>query len=85
MSKFDNMNKETLPDPLTGGTMDFYTNQDGTFAMCIPHQAIPIKCQTPKITYEPITEGIRVWSFEPPKTEDAEYEILTPKQLTDEK
>lgn len=84
MSKFENLNKETIPDPLTGGTQDIYTSKDGTFMMCIPDREIPFN-HIP-IAHEIKTEdkgnGIRVWSFElPNKTEDVEYEIVQPKQL----
>lgn len=88
MSKFDDMNKVTIPDRLTGGSQDVYTSKDGTFMMCIPDRAIPFN-HIP-IAHEIKTEdkgnGIRVWSFEPPnKIEDAEYGIVQPKQITQSK
>lgn len=41
MSKFDNLKKEVIPDPLTGGTQIIYTSEDGTFMMCIPDRVTP--------------------------------------------
>lgn len=89
MSKFNNMNKQTVPDPLTGGTQDIYRSQDGTFMMCIPDRPTPngiILSDLKQLSYDVRSEkksnGIRVWTWEQPnKTEDAEFEIIQPKQL----
>lgn len=90
MSKFDNMNKKTIPDPLTGGNQDVYTSKDGTFMMCIPDRAIPngiILSDLKTVSYDLRSEnkgnGVRVWTWEQPnKTEDAEFEIIQPKQIS---
>lgn len=44
MGEFDlnKMNKEVIPDPLTGGSQTIYTNKEGTFMMSIPDRAIPL-------------------------------------------
>jgi hypothetical protein len=73
MSKFDNMNKQTIPDPLTGGLQDIYTSQDGTFMMCIPDRAIPCATTLPEVKTMPLSDdGItKKWS----------WEIIQPKQI----
>lgn len=85
MSKFDDLNKKTIADPLTGGSQDVYTSKDGTFMMCIPDRAIPNIKANSAFQYSmtnPENKGIRVWSWEVPnRTEDAEFEIIQPKQL----
>jgi hypothetical protein len=66
MSKYDNMNKQTLTDPLTGGMQDLYTSQDGTFMMCIPDRALPhtgplIETKTTFLSDDGVTKK---WSWE---------------------
>ena len=90
MSKFDDMNKQTIPDPLTGGTQDVYTSKDGTFMMCVPDRVAPsgiILSDLKTVSYDLRSEnkgnGIRVWTWKQPnKTEDAEFEIIQPKQIS---
>lgn len=68
MNKFENMNKEVIPDPLTGGTQTIYTSQDGTFMMSVPDRCIPNTIPLPQFKYkehEPGGDGkIRIWTWE---------------------
>lgn len=68
MNKFENMNKEVIPDPLTGGTQTIYTSQDGTFMMSIPDRCVPGATIHPRFKYkepEPGTDNkIRIWTWE---------------------
>lgn len=54
-NKFNNLKKETIPDPFTGGTQDMYTNETGTFMMLIPHQAM-------KMDEEPNANGVPIYA-----------------------
>jgi len=38
----DKLNKEVIPDPLTGGNQTVYWNDEGTFMMSIPDRCVPI-------------------------------------------
>lgn len=118
MSKFDDMNKTTVPDPLTGGTQDVYTSKGGTFMMCIPDRALPLTGSMPEVKTNLVSDDGKIkkltWkiphndgnskntfhslNFKIPSyipeimkkygidsdnqvTEDAEFEIIQPKQL----
>lgn len=70
---FDNLDKQVVPDPLTGGTQTIYTNKEGTFMMCIPDRAIPRPMaghSLPDPIITPISydsDGkLRVWTWELP-------------------
>jgi hypothetical protein len=72
MSKLDDMNKVTVPDPLTGGNQTIYTSKDGTFMMCIPDRCTPDKVPpmpTPIITNISDDGKTKVWTWEMPRTD----------------
>jgi len=61
--KLENLNKETVGDPLAGGTMDVYTSKDGTFMMQIPHQCVPLPPEhiSPKYKWTDNPDGSKTW------------------------
>ena len=39
---FDKLKSKVIPDPLTGGEQTIYYNDEGSFCLSMPHQAIPL-------------------------------------------
>jgi hypothetical protein len=82
----ENMNKKVIPDPLTGGEQTVYWNNEGTFMMCMPHQAMPMDKNAPRLStkWTDNKDGTKTWEskWEYP-TEDIPHEVIEPKQLPD--
>jgi hypothetical protein len=64
--KIENLNKEVIPDPLTGGSQTIYWNDENTFLMSIPDRCIPFPPDfiAPKYRWTDNKDGSKNWEIQ---------------------